>query len=266
MKRIIICFFSVLGYISLFNAQEKEDTAFREMAERMTYYGWSFNQPKDKKFLWWKRTNIWKKVLWQNPLFPSNRRYKKGRDLRPLKPWGEQTLRYGELLLQEAEADEIKKKVNNLATTTAKELAYLSNKVVNLDPLWNVYYKDKLTDFINFSEEPESYNDWGFKNETIYNKLKGMGVLDSLQEELELIKEKFKVSRNTYMPRGKRLIMYNEIIDEWEKFSSKVKDYEDIVQTLIHLDEANKYRFNIKLSRTDKEIIDEVMNKYKTLF
>jgi len=265
MKKSIVCLALIsLGFIGVANAQNKRDVAFIEMAERMTFYDWTFNQPPPKKILWWRVRHPHNLFLYQ--LYGPGRRYRKGRDLRPLKSWGEQTLRQLELSIQGNETEQIKESLSNLATTTAKELAHWSNKVVNLDPLWNIYYKDKLKNLMNFSEEPGNYNDWGFKNEAIYSKLKDVGILDSLQEELELIKDKFKVSRKTDMPRGKRLIMYNEIINEWEEFASKAKDCEDIGQALIHLDEANKYKLNIKPSRTDKEIIDNVMDKYKTLF
>jgi hypothetical protein len=43
------------------------------------------------------------------------------------------------------------------------------------------------------------------------------GNFKRMQEELDMIKEKYSMSRSMDMPRGKRFIMYHETLIKWRK-------------------------------------------------
>ena len=103
-------------------------------------------------------------------------------------------------------------------------------------------------------------------NQEIYETLKFSGGIDRLQEILDLLKDKYHKSRTMDMPRGKRFLMYHETLMGWRKFKAELFSYN--TKGELYLDYKNaldKFRKGRKkyITRTDVEIVQEIMNQYK---
>ena len=142
----------------------------------------------------------------------------------------------------------------------------LPSATVDADPLWVLYYKRMLNPLKSFPEQPQNFREWGFDNQEIYETLKFSGGIDRLQEILDLLKDKYHKSRTMDMPRGKRFLMYHETLMGWRKFKAELFSYN--TKGELYLDYKNaldKFRKGRKkyITRTDVEIVQEIMNQYK---
>ena len=96
----------------------------------------------------------------------------------------------------------------------------------------------------NFPDNPQNYTDWRLKDDESYQTLLSIGVIKRLQENLDLLKDKYKISRTVDMPRGKRFLMYHETLIGWRKFlyelngfnnkTNLVLDYKNVRQISKH--------------------------------
>lgn len=55
----------------------------------------------------------------------------------------------------------------------------------------------------NFPDNPQNYTDWRLKDDESYQTLLSIGVIKRLQENLDLLKDKYKISRTVDMPGEK---------------------------------------------------------------
>ena len=132
-----------------------------------------------------------------------NRDYKDGPDIRPLKPTGEQNLRFAQLKFQEEEAKKIKAASDTIYKRSVQDFAHWTSATVDADPLWLLYYKRMLKPITQFPDTPQNFIEWRLKDQQTYETLSTTGTIKRLQEELDLIKEKYSMSRSMDMPRGK---------------------------------------------------------------
>ena len=51
----------------------------------------------------------------------------------------------------------------------------------------------------NFPDNPQNYTDWRLKDDESYQTLLSIGVIKRLQENLDLLKDKYKISRTVDM-------------------------------------------------------------------
>ena len=169
-----------------------------------------------------------------------NRDYKNGEDIRPLKPNGEQNLRLAQLKIQEEEAKKIKAASDTIYKRSVQDFAHWTSATVDADPLWLLYYKRMLKSITEFPNTPQNFIEWRLKDQQTYETLNTTGTLKRWQEELDLIKEKYAMSRSMDMPRGKRFIMYHETLIKWRNFVQELKKYND--RTTLRLDYKNIFK------------------------
>jgi hypothetical protein len=94
-----------------------------------------------------------------------------------------------------------------------------------------------LKPITEFPDTPQNFIEWRLKDQQTYETLNTTGTLKRLQEELDLIKEKYSMSRSMDMPRGKRFIMYHETLIKWRKFVQELRKYNN--KTTLLLDYKN---------------------------
>lgn len=179
--------------------------------------------------------------------------------------------RLAEVEVQRKEAEKIKIEVDTIYKRNLQDLAHWTSATVDADPLWLLYYKRMLTPLKNFPDNPQSYNDWLIKDNETYQLMITTGTIKRLQEQLDLLKDKYKISRTVDMPRGKRFLLYHETLIGWRKFMSELKrnsqqstlalDYKKIIDGF-----RNKKNEISAKSRTDKEIVQNIMIEYKHQF
>lgn len=238
--------------------------------KRMTFESWGDWRPYPKYFLG-IQTNFAYTTVWGMWAPSINRAYKNGEDIRPLKPNGEQNLRLAQLKLQEEEAKKIKAASDTIYKRSVQDFAHWTSATVDADPLWLLYYKRMLKPITEFPNIPQNFMEWRLKDQQTYETLNTTGTLKRLQEELDIIKEKYAMSRSMEMPRGKRFLMYHETLIKWRNFVQELRkhnnkttlllDYKNILKN--HLSTALPTSWN---PASDKQIVQSTMQQYKHRF
>ncbi|UMQ41596.1 hypothetical protein MKS83_19700 [Chryseobacterium sp. Y16C] len=233
----------------------------------MTFESWGDWRPYPKYFLG-IQTNFAYATVWGIWAPKINRDYKDGEDIRPLKPTGEQNLRFAQLKFQEEEAKKIKAASDTIYKRSVQDLAHWTSATVDADPLWLLYYKRMLKPVTEFPDNPQNFIEWRLKDQQTYETFNTTGTLKRLQEELDLIKEKYSLSRSMDMPRGKRFIMYHETLIRWRKFMQELRKYNN--KTTLLLDYKNILNNHLTTAlpnqwtpASDKGIVQNVMQQYK---
>lgn len=197
-----------------------------------------------------------------------NRDYKDGDDIRPLKSTGEQNLRFAQLKFQDEEVKKIKAASDTIYKRSVQDLAHWTSATVDADPLWLLYYKRMLKPITEFPDNPQNFMEWRLKDQQTFETLNSTGTLKRLQEELDLIKEKYTWSRTMDMPRGKRFIMFHETLIRWRIFVQELRRYNN--RTTLLLDYRSILNSHLPTAlptqwtpTSDKGIVQNVMQQYK---
>ena len=238
--------------------------------KRMTFESWGDWRPYPKYFLG-IQTNFAYATVWGIWAPSINREYKNGEDIRPLKPNGEQNLRLAQLKLQEEEAKKIKAASDTIYKRSVQDFAHWTSATVDADPLWLLYYKRMLKPITEFPNTPQNFMEWRLKDLQTYETLNTTGTLKRLQEELDLIKEKYAMSRSMDMPRGKRFLMYHETLIKWRNFVKELRKHNN--KTTLLLDYKNILKNHLSTTlptswnpASDKQIVQSTMQQYKHRF
>ncbi|MDM1556155.1 hypothetical protein HX126_16435 [Chryseobacterium indologenes] len=243
------------------------DPAIVAQHKRMTFESWGDWRPYPKYFLG-IQTNFAYATVWGMWAPKINRDYKDGDDIRPLKPTGEQNLRFAQLKFQEEEVKKIKAASDTIYKRSVQDLAHWTSATVDADPLWLLYYKRMLKPITEFPDNPQNFMEWRLKDQQTFETLNSTGTLKRLQEELDLIKEKYTWSRTMDMPRGKRFIMFHETLIRWRIFVQELRRYNNRTTLLLdcrsilnsHLPTALPTQWT---PTSDKGIVQNVMQQYK---
>lgn len=238
--------------------------------KRMTFESWGDWRPYPKYFLG-IQTNFAYATVWGMWAPSINRDYKNGEDIRPLKPNGEQNLRLAQLKLQEEETKKIKAASDTIYKRSIQDFAHWTSATVDADPLWLLYYKRMLKPITEFPNTPQNFIEWRLKDQQTYETLNTTGTLKRLQEELDLIKEKYAMSRSMDNPRGKRFLMYHETLIKWRNFVQELRKHNN--KTTLLLDYKNILKNHLSTTlptswnpASDKQIVQSTMQQYKHRF
>ncbi|MXS71903.1 hypothetical protein GSF70_11815 [Flavobacteriaceae bacterium W22] len=255
---------SVFGQISV---KRLNDPSIVAQHKRMTFESWGDWRPYPK-YLLGIQTNFAYATVWGMWAPSINRDYKDGEDIRPLKPTGVQNQRYAQLKYEEEEAKKIKAASDTIYKRSVQDFAHWTSATVDADPLWLLYYKRMLKPITEFPDTPQSFIEWRLKDQQTYETLNTTGTLKRLQEELDMIKEKYSMSRSMDMPRGKRFIMYHETLIRWRKFVQELRKYNN--KTTLLLDYKNILKNHLSTAlpsgwtpASDKQIVQNTMQQYK---
>ena len=271
MKKIhFSLFLSALFLSTLTFGQVKRlnDPSIVAHNKRMVFQSWGDFRPYPKYTLG-IQTNFAYATVW-GWLAPSrNRDYKNGADIRPLKPTGLEVQRFAELEFQRKEAEKIKLQVDTLYTRNVQDFAHWTSATAEADPLWLLYYKRMLKQLREFPETPQNFIQWRLKDDKTYQSMLANGGIETLQRELDLLKDKYKNSRTLDMPRGKRFLMYHETLIEWRKFNDKLRalnhkntlflDYKDLIK-------IPGRKLTTEWNANDVGIAQKMMIEYKNKF
>ena len=264
--KLFLLLFIVTNLYGQISVKRLNDPSIVAQHKRMTFESWGDWRPYPKYILG-IQTNFAYATVWGIWAPKINRDYKNGDDIRPLKPTGEQNLRYAQLKFQEEEAKKIKAASDTIYKRSVQDFAHWTSATVDVDPLWLLYYKRMLKPITEFPDAPQNFIEWRLKDQQTYETLNTTGTLKRLQEELDLIKEKYSMSRSMDMPRGKRFIMYHETLIRWRNFVQELRKHND--KTTLLLDYKNILKNHLSTAipqgfspQTDKQIVQNVMQQY----
>jgi len=262
----LVCF-TVFCFAQV-SVKKLNDPAIVAQHKRMVFESWGNFKP-DPKYILGVQTNFAYATVWGWMAPSTNRDYKAGEDIRPLKPTGIEVLRLAELEIQRNYAEKVKKESDTIYKRNVQDLAHWTSVTVDADPLWLLYYKKMLKPVKDFPENPQSYTEWQLKDHATYQTMKTNGGIDNLQEKLDLLKDQYEKSRTLDMPRGKRILMYHETLMEWRRFVKQLRSF-DLKNTLF-LDYKDlltviKSKFQHTTSQTDIQIVQSIMVQYKNKY
>ncbi|MDV3774530.1 hypothetical protein CMU14_15760 [Elizabethkingia anophelis] len=271
--KVLSVYILIISFMCLntgFLAQNRlNDEAIVSQHKRQVFEAWGDWRPYGKYFLG-VQTNFAYSTVWGMLSPGRNRDYKDGEDIRPLKANGIEVQRLAQVELQRQEAEKIKTGVDTLYKRNMQDLAHWTSLTVDADPLWLLYYKRMLSPLNNFPDNPQNYTDWRLKDDESYQTLLSIGVIKRLQENLDLLKDKYKISRTVDMPRGKRFLMYHETLIGWRKFLYELNGFNSKTNLVLDykkmLDKFRNTNKEIALHRDDKEIVASVMQDFKHRF
>ena len=257
------------GIHFLYGQNFLNDPSIVAQHKRQVFESWGDWRPYPKYFLG-IQTNFAYATVW-GWLSPSiNQDYKNGADIRPLKPTGLEVQRLVQTELQRKEAEKIKIEIDTLHKRNVQDLVHWTSATVDADPLWLLYYKRMLNPLKNFPENPQNHYDWNLKDDDTFQKLQSIGTISRLQEQLDLLKDKFHLSRTMDMPRGKRFLMYHETLIGWRKFINKIKSYDNKTTIALEykkiLEVFHGKDHQLAQPQSDKEIVQKIMQDYKHQF
>ena len=259
--------FITVGASAQFSVKRLNDPSIVAQHKRMTFERWGDWRPYPKYFLG-IQTNFAYATVWGMWAPSRNRDYKDGPDIRPLKPTGEQNLRFAQLKFQEEEAKKIKAASDTIYKRSVQDFAHWTSATVDADPLWLLYYKRMLKPITEFPDTPQNFLEWRLKDQQTYETLSTTGTIKRLQEELDLIKEKYSMSRSMDMPRGKRFLMYHETLIKWRKFVQELRKHNNKTTLLLDYKNILKNHLSTALPNawtpaSDQQIVQNMMNHYK---
>jgi hypothetical protein len=262
--------FVTVGVSAQLSVKRLNDPSIVAQHKRMTFERWGDWRPYPKYFLG-IQTNFAYATVWGIWAPSKNRDYKDGPDIRPLKPTGEQNLRFAQLKFQEEEAKKIKAASDTIHKRSVQDFAHWTSATVDADPLWLLYYKRMLKPITEFPDHPQNFLEWRLKDQQTFETLNTTGTITRLQEELDLIKEKYDMSRSMDMPRGKRFIMYHETLIKWRKFVQELRKYNNKTTLLLDYKNILKNHLSTALPNqwtpaSDKQIVHSTMQQYKHRF
>lgn len=262
--------FITVGVSAQLSVKRLNDPSIVAQHKRMTFERWGDWRPYPKYFLG-IQTNFAYATVWGIWAPSKNRDYKDGPDIRPLKPTGEQNLRFAQLKFQEEEAEKIKAASDTIHKRSVQDFAHWTSATVDADPLWLLYYKRMLKPITEFPDHPQNFLEWRLKDQQTFETLNTTGTITRLQEELDLIKEKYDMSRSMDMPRGKRFIMYHETLIKWRKFVQELRKYNNKTTLLLDYKNILKNHLSTVLPNqwtpaSDKQIVHSTMQQYKHRF
>ncbi|WP_143017706.1 hypothetical protein [Riemerella columbipharyngis] len=166
---------------------------------------------------------------------------------------------------QEKLAEKIKIRQDSIYKRKLQDFAYWTPLTVDADPLWLLYYKRMLKPLKEF---PDKLSDWNGFDEEGYKKLYSLGTITRLQENLDLLKNQYEISRTVSMPRGKRFILYHKTLIGWRKFLSNLDSEKKNASLMISYKQREKERkqpSEIYNHQTDMKIAERVFIKYRQL-
>lgn len=258
------------GVFGQFSVKRLNDPSIVAQHKRMVFQSWGDWRPYPK-YLLGIQTNFAYATVWGMWAPSRNRQYKNGEDIRPLKPTGLQNQRYVQVKFQEEEAKKIKAASDTIYKRSVQDFAHWTSATVDADPLWLLYYKRMLRPITEFPDTPQNFVEWRLKNQQTYETLNTTGTLKRLQEELDLIKEKYTMSRTMDMPRGKRFLMYHDTLIKWRRFVQELRKHNDKTTLLLDYKNILKNHSAYALPQawtpaSDQGIVHKTMQKYKHRF
>lgn len=265
IKKSKFLFSAIFFILSLgVKAQKKlNDPSIVAQSKRQVFESWGDWRPYPKYF-WGIQTNFAYATVWGWMAPRRNRRYKNGEDIRPLKANGIEVQRLANVYLQTKETERIKTEVDTLYKRNLQDFAHWTPEIKNADPLWLLYYKRMLRPLQEFPDKPQNFSQWGIKDDETYQMLLKTGTIERFQRDLDVLKDKFKQSRELAMPRGKRFLMYHECLLEWRNFKNKIADYSQRTNLLLDwrktIQRVNRHK--PKTTKSDIDIIKENINDY----
>jgi hypothetical protein len=268
MKKNVYLIFLILLNLSGFSQtiRKVNDPHIQAQANRAVYKRWGNFLPNPSYNFFGIQTNIHYTNTWGILAPNQNGRYRRGKDLRPLSPNGEQSQRMVANAVLNETTDQYRKESDVIGKTAESELYYYSGLFSEVDPLWNIYYKIELSPVLKYNKS----NPLSLQAEVI-QYLTETGVNEWYDGEMTRLQDRLKGAFNTDMDRGSRILNYHRIMKEYYLVRAQLNQHLLNAQTLMKMSkQTKKQNSGEDLKNTtwekssEEEMIKKIMEKSKT--
>lgn len=273
MKKILVVL-PLLISSYCFGQKAIKDEAVHAQERRQVYQKWGDWRPKAKHILG-VQVNPLHTLVWGWAAPSTNRKYKSGRDIRPLAPTGKQNLRLAALSQQKAITDKILEDANEIGKMAEKEILYYTNTTAKLDPLYLIYFQKTLKPVTEF-QQSNLFSECGRAD--IYNFLKETGVINSHTLQMNILKDRLSGLFSTNIERGQRIIMYHRILADYRSEKNTWDRHISSTRTFLDMKAKNAYKdptlpnkndpFNGTQENRDRQIASQIIEeaRYNNMF
>lgn len=265
-EKIFLFLFFFIGVVSYSQGVKKiNDPHITAQQNRMVYKSWGNFLPNPKYNFFGIQTNIHYAMTWGWLANSKYKNYRRGKDIRPLSPTGEQTQRMLMNTSLENVTQQYREQTDEIGSTALSELYYYSGIFAGVDPLWNLYYKIELEEVIDYNKSKPLSTDL-----EIVNYLKDTGVTEWYQSEMERFQDRLTGAFKANMDRGDRILNYHRIMKEYHLVKGKLGQHLTMASTMIKLNKRSQSQNSgedIKNAdwnyKSDREIMQEVLKNSK---
>lgn len=248
-----------------FTQKKLKDEALVAQEKRQVFERWGDWKPRAKRFLG-IQYSVPYAFAWGDLSHKRNMQYRRGKDIRPLKADGEETQRQLNVTLARNEAEKLKISLDSIYNRSLSDFAHWTSITNKADPLYLIYYRKALKPFTDFPAQPQNKQQWGIKEDKVYQTLLKTGMIDDLQRDLDLLHDTYDKAMYSDMPRGKRFLMYHKVLMGWRRFKSKLVGYDRDYTRLVYYErygtDATDRLFDYNNNRrSDYEIVQQIIDK-----
>ncbi|OJW14295.1 hypothetical protein [Mucilaginibacter sp. 44-25] len=201
-----------------------QDKAVRYQQERMVYLQWDKNKFEPKAGFLSLNPYYW--LTW-GLFHPS---YHK-KDLRPLSATGPQTQRLALVGVMNTTDNKYNLQSDTVRNTALSEIANQTGLVSDVDPLWQLYYKNELKPVLNNSMASILAG----LSPQVSTKLVAEGLYGWYKNELDMLKERVDAAHSTTMDRGARILAYHRYLMEYRRLAGVWAIRTSSAQTTINM-------------------------------
>ena len=201
-----------------------QDKAVRYQQERMVYLQWDKNKFEPKAGFLSLNPYYW--LTW-GLFHPS---YHK-KDLRPLSATGPQTQRLALVGAMNTTNNKYKLQSDTVRNTALSEIANQTGLISDVDPLWQLYYKNELKPVLNNSMATILAS----LSPQVSARLVSEGLYGWYKNELDMLKERIDAAHTTTMDRGARILAYHRYLMEYRRLTGVWAIRTSSAQTTINM-------------------------------
>jgi len=259
---IFLLSFSIVKLSAQATVKKIKDPHIRAQQQRMVFEKWGDWLPRGK-YIFGIQYNVHHTMTWGWAAPNQNDRYRRGADIRPLGPAGQQTQRMALNTTLKSTSDKYKEYTDSIAHNAISELYNTSGLFSSLDPLWRLYYSKELDKIITYDRN--SLVSSLSNDQRIY--LTTTGGINWYDEQMQIMQEKLNAAFNQDIDRGSRIINYHNLLLEFRKLRSVWNSKLMLADKLKPLYETNnsiKYPSSNGFATTgssDEDIMRTILNR-----
>ncbi|WP_316738464.1 hypothetical protein [Pedobacter aquatilis] len=256
--KIFIALFSLVLSTQLIAQKKIRDKHITHQQERMVFKQWDQDKFTPTSGFLGLNPEYW--LTWGlHPNYPKT-------DLRPLGPVGPQSQRLVLAAAMQTVDNAYKKEADTVSNTAISEGSIYLGYLSDLDPLWQLYYKNEFERLIN----PEQVNPLSGLSREEKDYLKDAGLLDWYLTERASLAQRLELARKTNLEKGSRIMSYHRMLAEMRKLDALWEDNKKKARRYLA---AKKKAESVKSraskiggssrSKSDIAIADEILKKSK---
>lgn len=170
-------------------------------------------------------------------------------------------INYGILTEMTKHSEKLRDYMDSIQKINGKELFYLQPIA---EPLWGLYFENKLKGVDKLPDDG-NFKKLGFNDKEV-ELLERINVKEDVKMKIENIKSDLRISTKTFMPRGKRILLWHKVLEDYRGFMRELDALKSRAKRQLQIEEWMKETMS-KPSKsemqTDSLIMKNLFERYK---